>query len=83
MSGEIRFVSGFLTVNFGRIIQTTKEADETTKDTQQTTIAADKTTKEAPQTTIAADETTKAASQTTNTPPHTFPTLQIKNEIVI
>jgi hypothetical protein len=32
MSGEIRFVSGFLILDFVKIVQTTKEAHETTKE---------------------------------------------------
>jgi hypothetical protein len=58
MSGEIRIISGFLILDFVKIVQMTKEAHETTKETAETTKAE-------PQATKVAYETTKAITQTT------------------
>ena len=62
MSGNIRFVSGFLSVDFVKIIQTTKAGPETTKVATQTTNAAPEPTKVAIQTTKVVPETTKPAT---------------------
>jgi hypothetical protein len=45
MSGKIRIVSVFLILHFVKIVQTTKEAHETTKAEPQATKVAYKTTK--------------------------------------